>query len=177
MQHACWFSYRLLCLSSQIEVLLGATIKEPIEKIDSLFRVDCWRIARDAHPAAHCWEQWHKKPVDLVSHLRRSTTSGWLIIKRTFMTTMFVLCVCICKTDAWVIAGVYNRPQFFKRSLAECMYTSMKRKALSINTVSMLDISDSTTQERTANKAERACTISVQQSSLLQHCVILYKCF
>lgn len=39
---------------------------------------------------------------------------------------------------------------FFKRSLAERMYTSLKRKegTLYINTVSMLDITDSTRQER-----------------------------
>lgn len=48
------------------------------------------------------------------------------------------------------LAGVYNRPRFFKRSLADCMYTSLKRKegTLYINTVSMLDITDSTRQER-----------------------------
>lgn len=160
-RHACWFRFRLLCLGSQMVVLFRATLKdpmEPIEKINSPLQSGLLKNSGDALPAALRRVQRHKELVDPVIHMRRTTTSWWLIIKCTLMTTMFVLCVCVCKTDAWVsppcllssLAGVYYPPRFCKRSLVECMYTSLKRKegTLYINTVSMLDITDSTRQER-----------------------------
>lgn len=122
--------------ADKMAVLLRATLKDPMEpigKINSPLQSGLPKNSGDAHPAALRREQRHKELVDPVIHMRRSTT-WWLVIKCTLMTTMFVLCV--CKTDAWVstpcllssLAGVYNRPRFLKRSLAEYAYKSEKKR-------------------------------------------------